>query len=138
MAQYNSDKITTCWKRLSPARVGCGIIINHFLTELGHQSVENGAGFNAGWHARRKQLVHYTLCTCLCLQQPTKHTHPSNGPFFGTTQVSRYQKGRTNLNFTGEETVSGSGISRAICKSAPCSRQITTPAPHHSVLSQVV
>ena len=28
-----------------------------------------------------------------------------------------------------QETVSGSGISWAICKSAPCSRQITTPAP---------
>jgi len=32
-----------------------------------------------------------------------------------------------------QKTVSGSGISGAICKSAPCSRQITTPAPHHSV-----
>ena len=32
-----------------------------------------------------------------------------------------------------QETVSGSGISWAICKSAPCSRQITTPATHHSV-----
>ena len=32
-----------------------------------------------------------------------------------------------------QETVSGSGISWAIRKSAPCSRQITTPAPHHSV-----
>ena len=32
-----------------------------------------------------------------------------------------------------QETVSGSGISKAICKSAPCSRQITTPAPHRSV-----
>jgi len=31
------------------------------------------------------------------------------------------------------ETVSGSGISWAMCKSAPRSRQITTPAPHHSV-----
>ena len=29
--------------------------------------------------------------------------------------------------------MSGSGISWAICKSAPQSRQITTPAPHHSV-----
>ena len=29
--------------------------------------------------------------------------------------------------------MSGSGISWAICKSAPSSRQITTPAPHHSV-----
>ena len=32
-----------------------------------------------------------------------------------------------------QETVNGSGISWAICKSAPCSRQTTTPAPHHSV-----
>ena len=32
-----------------------------------------------------------------------------------------------------QETVSGSGISWAICKSAPHSRQITVPAPHHSV-----
>ena len=32
-----------------------------------------------------------------------------------------------------QETVSGRGISWAICKSAPRSRQITMPAPHHSV-----
>ena len=29
--------------------------------------------------------------------------------------------------------MNGSGISWAICKSAPCSRQITMPAPHYSV-----
>jgi len=28
------------------------------------------------------------------------HTHLFNGPFSGTTQVSRYQKGKTNLDFT--------------------------------------
>ena len=33
-----------------------------------------------------------------------------------------------------QETVSGSGISWAVWKSAPRSRQITMPAPHHSVL----
>jgi len=32
-----------------------------------------------------------------------------------------------------QETVSGNGISWAMCKSTPRSRQITTPAPHHSV-----
>ena len=32
-----------------------------------------------------------------------------------------------------QETVSGNGISWAICKSALRSRQITVPAPHHSV-----
>jgi len=28
------------------------------------------------------------------------NTHPLNGPFSGTTQVSRYHKGKTNLDFT--------------------------------------
>ena len=28
------------------------------------------------------------------------YIHPFNGPFSGTTQVSRYQKGKTNLDFT--------------------------------------
>jgi len=28
------------------------------------------------------------------------HTHPFNGHFSGTTQVSRYQRGKTNLDFT--------------------------------------
>ena len=37
-----------------------------------------------------------------------------------------------------QETVSGSGISWAICKSAHPSRQITTPAPHHSVFYRPV
>jgi len=34
-----------------------------------------------------------------------------------------------------QETVSGSGISWATCKSASRSRQTTTPAPHHSVFT---
>ena len=38
-----------------------------------------------------------------------------------------------NLDLLELETVSGSGISWAICKSTNRSRQLTTPAPHHSV-----
>ena len=29
-----------------------------------------------------------------------RHTHTFNGPFSATTRVSRYQKGKTNLDFT--------------------------------------
>jgi len=47
--------------------------------------------------------------------------------------VGQYQKGKTNLDFLKQETMSGGGINWDICKSAPHSRQITTPAPHHSV-----
>jgi len=54
---------------------------------------------------------------------------------YGTTRVSRYQKGKTktNVDFLKQETVSGSGISWAICKSAPRPRQLTMQAPHHSI-----
>jgi len=31
----------------------------------------------------------------------TTYIHPLNGPLSWTTQVSRYQKGKTNLDFTG-------------------------------------
>jgi len=31
--------------------------------------------------------------------QTATHTRTFNGPFSGTTQVSRYKKGKTNLDF---------------------------------------
>jgi len=39
----------------------------------------------------RKALLHKRLHT---------HTQPFNSLWFGTTRVSRYQKGKTNLDFT--------------------------------------
>ena len=71
------------------------------------------------WHCEAKSITHT----------------PFNGPFSRTTQVSRYQKGKPIWILLKQETVSGSGISWAICKSAPRSRQITTPVPHHSVFT---
>jgi len=50
-----------------------------------------------------------------------------------TTRVSWYQKGKTNLDLLKQELLSGSGISWAMCKSAPCPSQVTTPITHHSV-----
>ena len=53
----------------------------------------------------------------------------------GTTWVSRYLKGKTktNLDLLEQKIVSGSGISWAICKSAPWPRHITITASDHSV-----
>jgi len=66
----------------------------------------------------------------------TTRLHPFNGLFSRTACVSRYQKGKTSLdlNEARDNGVLGcSGISWTICKeSAPRSREITTPAPHHS------
>ena len=42
----------------------------------------------------------YCLCGEYTSSHTHTHTHPFNGPFSGTTQVSRYQKGKTDLDFT--------------------------------------
>jgi len=60
------------------------------------------------------------------------HTHLT-AVFPGLPRWASTRKIKSIWIFLKQETVSGSGISWAICKSAPCSRQITTPAPHHSV-----
>ena len=51
--------------------------------------------------------ISYKQCCCWCSQisvfyisNTHTYTHPFNGPLSGTTQVSRYQKGKTNLDFT--------------------------------------
>ena len=63
------------------------------------------------------------------------HTHPFNGPFPGLPRSAGTRKVKPIWILLKQETVSGSGISWAIGKSAPCSRQITMPAPHHSVFT---
>jgi len=60
-------------------------------------------------------------------------THTFNGPLSGTTRVSRYQKGKTNLDFTEARDNVWQWHQLGHMQSAPCSRQITVPAPHHSV-----
>jgi len=67
------------------------------------------------------------------LPETQTHTHPFNDPFSGTTRVSQYQKGKTNLDFTGARDSKWQWHQLGICKSAPPSRQMTMPAPHHSV-----
>jgi len=72
-----------------------------------------------------------TLSFSVFVLHAHSHTYPFNGPFFRTTRVS--QKGKAVWILLEQETMTGSGISWAICKSAPRSGQITMPAPHHSV-----
>jgi len=41
------------------------------------------------------------FCFYSSLYMDTRNTHTFNGPLSGSTRVSRYQKGKTNLDFTG-------------------------------------
>jgi len=72
-------------------------------------------------------------CTAIPHLQMDTHTHtrltapcPGLPRWAGTRKVPIWI-------LLKQETTSSSGISWAICKSASRSRQITTPAPHHSV-----
>jgi len=60
------------------------------------------------------------------------HTHLFNGPCLGLPGSAGTRKVKPVWILLKQETVSGSGISWATCKSAPGSRQTTMPAPHHS------
>jgi len=77
----------------------------------------------------RYHFNHFDMSTNLKLSK--LNLHPFIGLFFQTTWVSRYQKGKTDLdlNDAGDDGVLGcSGISWTICKqSVPLCRQITIP-----------
>ena len=108
------------------------------------------AGYIPRWFAHPKTVVTHpntnrTWCNSISVpnaiititnqHQTTLQEHTHNTTVLllfwnmsGTTRVSRYQKGKTrkvktNLDLLEQETVSGSGISWAICKSAPHPRQ---------------
>ena len=83
------------------------------------------------WH----QLDHMQTI-CISLQTDNTHTYTR------LTALCSGLPGRAGTRKTKpiwillkQETVSGSGISWAVCKSAP--RQITTPATHHSVFNRM-
>ena len=64
------------------------------------------------------------------------HTHTRLTALFpGLPRSAGTRKVKPIWILLKQESVSGSGFSWAICKSAPHSRQITTPAPHHSVFT---
>jgi len=57
------------------------------------------------------------------------HAHTRLTALFWDNPVEPYQKGKTNLDLLKQETVSGSGISWTICKSAPRSRENHASTP---------
>jgi len=93
-------------------------------------------GLEASWHCQGVRSLPlqslYSSCQKLHFWF---HSHTHNrfmAPWTlsKTTRVSRYQKDKTSLDLLEQEIVSDSGISLAICKSAPWPRHITTPASH--------
>jgi len=75
--------------------------------------------------ANKSEREHYVLSYI--------YTHPFYGPLDFVQDYPGEPVPKPIWILLKQETVSGSGIGWAICKSAPRSRPITMPAPHHSV-----
>ena len=70
-------------------------------------------------------------------QSTETHTHTRLTALFpGLPRRASTRKVKPIWSLLKQETVSGSGIRWAICKSAPRFRQITMPPPHRSVFLQ--
>ena len=93
----------------------------------------------------RHCLVNFYICMnciwssvdCTHLNMGTKvngernthaHTHPFNDPFSVTTQLSRYQKGKTNLDFTRDSEWQWHQLRRMqVCTSLQTDNHASTP-----------
>ena len=92
--------------------------------------MKNFCAVCAAWVSAAASYDHWLMAIIVA----HTHTHTRLTTLFpGLPRWAGTRKVKPIWILLKQETVSGSGISWAICKSAPCSRQITTPAPHHSV-----
>ena len=100
------------------------------------------------WSLHTATLPPHTIIHCICqaapmpMWTPTQLTHARTRArararltalFPGLRGWAGTRKVKPIWILLKQETVSGSSISWAICKSAPRSRQITMPTPHRSV-----
>ena len=91
---------------------------------------------NSNFYTENTLLLFITLLTLSKHWIKQTHTHTRLTAIFpGLPRWASTRKVKPIWILLKQE-VSGSGNSWAICKSAPCSRQITTPTPHHSVFLQ--
>ena len=66
------------------------------------------------------------MSTRAVVKANSQHTHTFNGPLSGTTRVSRYQKGKTNLDFT--EARDSEWLGRVqVCTSLQTDNHASTP-----------
>ena len=90
-----------------------------------------------------KWMVKESTHSCPVLPWPLQHidcthihTHTRLTALFqGLPRWAGTRKAKPIWILLKQETLSGSGINWAMCKSAPCSRQTTMPAPHHLVFT---
>ena len=103
-----------------------GAIIMTSLWQSSH-----GSPMNADWAPCGRQPPNQANRLGLWVHRT--HTHPFNGPLSGTTRVSQYQKGKTNLDFTEARDSEWQWLQLGHMQVCTLLQTDTTPAPHRSV-----
>ena len=112
-------------------------IVNYFLPKTAVDSQFRLLYGHNACSANKEDCHCFSCCCNLEAMHTHTHTHSRLTALFpGLPGSAGTRKAKPIWILLKQETVSGSGISWAICKSAPRSRQVTTPAPHHSVFLQ--
>ena len=91
------------------------------------------------WHCRTNQVAYFLVgynrihrSLKMAIKRKGRYAPVLTAPFPGLPGSAGTRKVKPIWILLKQETVSGSGISWAICKSASHSRQITMPVPNHS------
>ena len=125
--------------RLWPCTAASAVCRVDLIGGVHHRSVECFRQLQADYagderYDAKDQKVDVWIQTTL--NRTTWHTHTRLTALFPVLPGwAGTRKAKPIWILLKQETVSGSGINWAICKSASRSRQITTPAPHQSVFT---
>jgi len=119
-------------------RVKANIMPCIYMHIKGHH-VDINTAYQVHYHMATERSVQSNLSKWMSLKWITHlHTHTHTHTrlvalFLGLPRSAGTRKVKPIWILLKQETVSGSGISWAVCKSATRSRQITMPSPHHSI-----
>ena len=108
--QVSLKSVQGFWRHAQRGQEGFKFVLSHYF---GHWLLQQPVHKYKPWYSNNNQLK---MVMHACTHTHTTVLRPS-WILFGTTRVSRHQKGKTNLDLLEQEIVSGSGISWAICKS---------------------
>ena len=104
---YTNEAIAELWHHLSGAaplwvRLSICCSVNPCCSLLSHFEYTTFYLNIPGRCVQIWRFANRTRTYCDAVRKGSSHsnTHTFNGPFSGTTQVSRYQKGKTDLDFT--------------------------------------
>ena len=150
--QKTTNFMHNCYLSTSELFTSCHRAVKCANTDINlFDSIVNGNISSGDSLRERIQVAHNQAATFIHHSQQCTYWCPQYCSFSTNCFILWYYYNHLTASFPGQpgwagtrkvkpicillkqETVSGSGISWAICKSAPRSRQTTTPVPHHSV-----